>query len=123
MKIRLSLVALSILFVTVILAGCTIPSSSESCMFTASTPLTAYRLPDDTSIVFGVVSSGDAYEVLAQTADGWVGFDPGFAQAGNIGLAHHRWVLLNAVISPSCLASVDLVTLADVQADVDASNQ
>ena len=70
-----------------------------------------------------MVSSGDSYEALAWTADGWVGFDPGVAQAGNIGLAHHRWVFLGVIISPSCLSSVDLVTLADVEADLAASGQ
>jgi hypothetical protein len=83
----------------------------------------AYRLPDFASDVFGVVSSGDSYEALAWTADGWVGFDPGVAQAGNIRLAHHRWVFLGVFISPSCLSSVDLVTLADVEADLAASGQ
>jgi hypothetical protein len=29
--------------------------------------------------------------------------------------------MLNAVVSPSCLTSIDLVTLADVQADLAAS--
>ena len=114
------IVTLALLAVGVTLAGCT-PASSDPCMFTANDPITAYRLPDDTSDVFGVVGAGESFEVLAWTADGYVGFDPGVAQAGNIGLAHHRWVLLNATISPSCLSSVDLVTLADVLADLAAS--
>lgn len=123
MKVRaFSIVTLALLTVSMTLAGCTRPAPTDPCMFTANTPLTAYRLPDDTSDVFGVVSSGDTYKALARTAEGWVGFDPGVAQAGNIGLAHHRWVLLNAFISPSCLTSVDLVTLADVQADLAASS-
>lgn len=91
------------------------------CSFTANEPLTAYRLPDGTSSLFGTVGAGDTYDILAWTADGWVGFDPGVAQAGNIGLAHHRWVRLNARLSSSCLANVDLVTLADVEADLIAS--
>jgi hypothetical protein len=121
MKIRFSLVVLLVVFVSVLMAGCT-PTPSGPCTFTANTPLTAYRLPDATSDVFGTISAGDSFGILARTADGWVGFDPGIAQAGNIGLAHHRWVQLNASVSPSCLADVDLVPLADVQADVDASN-
>lgn len=103
------------------LAACTPASTPESCMFTANEDVTAYRLPENTSDVFGVIAPGESFEVLARTADGWVGFDPGIAQAGNIGLAHHRWVLLNAAVSPSCLTSIDLVTLADVQADLAAS--
>lgn len=121
MKIRYSLVAFSIVFVSIVLAGCTPTPASGTCSFTANTPMTAFRLPDESSDVFGAISPGDSFQILARTADGFVGFDPGIAQAGNIGLAHHRWALLNATVSPSCLADVDLVTLADVQADVDAS--
>jgi hypothetical protein len=101
--------------------GCTFPGSSGSCTFTANIGVTAYRLPDGTSSLFGTVSAGETFEVLARTSDGWLGFDPGIAQAGNIGLAHHRWVQENVSLSTSCLSSVDLVTLADVEADVAAS--
>jgi hypothetical protein len=92
-------------------------------MVRANRPLTARFLPDDTSNVFGTVNSSETHEILARTEDGWVGFDPGVAQAPNVGLARHRWVLLTADVSPSCLTSVDLVDLAAVQADVDASGQ
>ena len=121
MKVRtFSMVILALLTLSMTLSSC-VPA--DPCMFTANTPVTAYRLPDDTSDVFGVVSTGHTYEALARTAEGWVGFDPGVAQAGNIGLAHHRWVLLNTTLFSSCLTSVDLVTLADVQADLAASGQ
>jgi hypothetical protein len=33
-----------------------------------------------------------SFYVEARTADGWIGFDPAYAQAGNIGVFHHRWV-------------------------------
>lgn len=123
MKIRtLLLITLAILISSVVLTSCKTTPTPEPCTFTANEPLTAYRLPDDTSEVFGVISTGDEYKALARTADGWVGFDPGIAQAGNIGLAHHRWVLLNASLSTSCLSAVDLVTLEDVQADLEASS-
>ena len=73
------------------------------------------------SDIFGTISVGDTHEALARTADGWVGFDPGVAQAANVGLARHRWVLLNATTAPSCLTTVELVTLAEVEADLAAS--
>lgn len=120
MKVRtFTMVILALLTLSMALSSC-VPTGP--CMFSANVPLTAYRLPDNTSDVFGVVSTGHTYEALARTAEGWVGFDPGVAQAGNIGLAHHRWVLINATLSSSCLASVDLVTLADVEADLAASS-
>jgi hypothetical protein len=115
------LIALAVIAASLVLTGCKTTPTPEPCTFTANEPLTVYRLPDGTSDVFGVMSTGDEYKALARTADGWVGFDPGIAQAGNIGLAHHRWVLLNASLSTSCLGDVDLVTLEDVQADLEAS--
>ncbi len=99
-------------------AGC---DPQSSCEFTGNMALTVYRLPDSSSDIFGTMASGETHSVLAYTSDGWIGFDPGVAQAGNIGLAHHRWFQLNAVVTPSCLSSVPLVTLADIQADVAAS--
>jgi hypothetical protein len=94
----------------------------EPCSLTANIPVTAYRLPDITSDIFGVMPQGDTFEILARTADGWLGFDPGVAQAGNRGLARHRWVLVNLTLSPSCLDTVDLVTLADIEEDLSTSN-
>lgn len=115
---KMGSVVLMMIVVGVVLAGC---NPSGACEFTSNTPLTVYRLPDSTSDVFGTMSAGETHEALARTAEGWVGFDPGVAQAGNIGLAHHRWFLLNASLSSSCLSGVDLVTLEDVEADVAAS--
>lgn len=113
--------AFALLAVSMASANSTKHDSSGPCMLTAINSLAAYRLPDDDSDKFGVVDPGDTVEALARTVEGWVGFDPGVAQAGNKGLARHRWVLLNATVSPSCLTSVDLVTLADVKADLNAS--
>jgi len=115
------IVTLSILIAGLTLASCTLPASPVPCVFTANVSLTAYRLPDTTSDVFGTMPAGDTHEALAQTADGWVGFDPGVAQAANVGLARHRWIQLSATVAPSCLSGVDVVTLADVEADVAAS--
>jgi len=114
---------LLVLVVGISLAGCVPQNPSGPCEFTGNIPLTVYRLPDDSSDVFGILPAGETHEILARTADGWLGFDPGVAQAGNVGLAHHRWVFMNITVSPSCLSTVDLVTLADVQADMPASNQ
>ena len=114
-------VALALVVIGAVLAACAPTAPAATCELTANSPLSAYRLPDATSDFFGTIGTGETYEALARTADGWIGFDPGFAQAGNIGLAHHRWVQPNASLSPSCLDDVELVTLADVQADVAAS--
>ncbi|HLC05500.1 MAG TPA: hypothetical protein VJK02_20880 [Anaerolineales bacterium] len=116
-----SSVVLGVVSAGLLVIGCTPTTPAGPCMFTANTAVTAYRLPDDSSDVFGTISAGETHEALARTADGWVGFDPGVAQAANVGLARHRWILLNASMTPSCLTTIDLVTLADVEADLAAS--
>lgn len=40
---------------------------------------------------FGTASAGETTHALARTGDGWIGFDPGVAQAGNEGRARLRW--------------------------------
>ena len=110
---RIKVGILIALTTSLFLMGCT--PTPEPCTFTANMPVTAYRLPDSSSDVFGTMSTGDIFEVLARTADGWFGFDPGVAQAGNVGLARHRWVQTNVTLSSSCLSAVDIVTLADVE--------
>ena len=116
---KLFFLILGALIISALAAGCT---PGGPCEFTGTTDLTVYRLPDLGSNVFGTLPAGETHDVLARTADGWIGFDPGIAQAGNIGLAHHRWIQLNATLTPFCLASVDLVTLGDVEHDMGINN-
>jgi hypothetical protein len=118
---KISIGVLSALAIQLLLQACTLPASLGPCIFKANVDVAAYRLPDWTSAPFGTIHAGQTYEVLARTADGWLGFDPGIAQAGNSGLAHNRWVLQDVSLSSSCLSKVDLVTLEDVQAAVAAS--
>ena len=112
---KLLILGVLILAAGAVIAGCT---SGGPCEITAFEPLTVYRLPDPASDVFGTLPAGETHEVLAYTANGFVGFDPGIAQASNVGLARLRWVLLNASLSPFCLAEVEQVTLPDVLADM-----
>ena len=107
------------LAVSIAAAGCT---PQGPCEFTGTTDLTVYRLPIAGSDIFGTLPAGETHEVLARTADGWIGFDPGIAQAGNTGLARHRWIQLNATLSPFCLAAVDVVTLGDIEHDIGILN-
>ncbi len=98
-------------------AGC---NPTGPCYFYGFTDLTVFRLPDPGSDIFGTLPAGESHEMLARTADGWIGFDPGIAQAGYTGLARHRWVKMKGTFSPSCVTSpdVEVVTLADVLADM-----
>ena len=51
----------------------------------------AYNRPDSSAVVFGLLHAGDSLAVSV-TSDGWLGFDPGVAQAGNIGSFRYRWI-------------------------------
>lgn len=115
MQIQSRVMGILIFMFVILAASCT--PTPETCALTANVPVTVYRLPDSASDIFGTMPAGETYEILAQTAEGWLGFDPGVAQAGNVGLARLRWVWTDVIISSSCLDAIDLVTLADVEAD------
>ena len=116
-RVRLA-IGLGLVLAGLLLACCQQP---EPCTSTATGPLTAYRKPSNASEVFGQVFAGESLKVMAQTTEGWIGFDPAIAQAGNIGWARPRWVLASATFTPSCLDTVETVTLAEVEADIAAS--
>lgn len=48
---------------------------------------------------FGPMPAGNGETALARTVDGWLGFDPGIAQAGNIGLYRLRWIAPDAAVT------------------------
>ncbi|MBN1312839.1 MAG: hypothetical protein JXB30_15605 [Anaerolineae bacterium] len=66
---------------------------SGSCWVTNQDSLTAYMESSATAEVFGTAEAGMSAAALARTKDGWLGFDPGVAQAGNQGRARLRWYL------------------------------
>ncbi len=51
-----------------------------------------YFRPDTSASVFGAITPGETVEVTVRTHDGWLGFDPGTAQAGNTGSFRYRWI-------------------------------
>lgn len=66
---------------------------SGECWGTNKQTLTAYRESSPLAEVFGTADAGTSVMALARTKDGWLGFDPGVAQAGNVGRARLRWYL------------------------------
>jgi hypothetical protein len=68
---------------------------------TAGAGVNAYLRPSLSAEVFGTVPEATPLVVAARTADGWLGFDPGVAQAANTGLFRLRWVSATAAISLS----------------------
>jgi sarcosine oxidase gamma subunit len=64
-----------------------------ACAFSAAGPTTIYTRPSLTADVFYEAPAGFTIsEFQAQTSDGWLGFDPGIAQAANTGPFRLRWI-------------------------------
>jgi hypothetical protein len=80
--------------------------------FEADQTITIYFLPDENSEIFSVSTAGDGAAGLAQarTADGWIGFDPGIAQAGREGVSRLRWIQETDAVSLSGTQCNDLPT-------------
>lgn len=75
-----------------------------SCEITMLTLTTVYTRPSLAADIFGNISGGNKITALVRTADNWFGFDPGVAQAGNVGVFRYRWVKggVNLTIPVSC---------------------
>ncbi len=65
---------------------------SGPCELVTNSDATIFTRPDPTSDVFSTVPAGFTTTVAGQTASGWFGFDPGVAQAANIGPFRLRWI-------------------------------
>jgi hypothetical protein len=62
------------------------------CEIVAERDVTVYNRPSTAAAVFGSVPAGFRIFVEGKTADGWWGFEPGVAQAANMGVFRLRWV-------------------------------
>lgn len=62
------------------------------CQITSSHDVILYNRPFITATVFSTLKAGDSIEASARTEDHWYGFDPGIAQAANIGVFRLRWI-------------------------------
>ena len=67
-------------------------TASTQCNFTASSDTDIYMRPSLNADVFYHASAGFTATIQAQTSDGWLGFDPGIAQAANTGPFRLRWI-------------------------------
>jgi hypothetical protein len=67
-------------------------STAGACQITALNELTIYSRPSTAADVFSTQPAGFNIHFSARTSSGWLGFDPGVAQAANIGSFRLRWV-------------------------------
>ena len=74
-------------------------NATGACELILSKTATAYTRPSPQATVFGKINPGDQFPVGAMTADGWIGFEPGVAQAANVGLFRLRWALKSDTVT------------------------
>jgi len=67
-------------------------SPPQACELVAAGSIKAYQRPSLEGQRFATLQPGTRVMVEAMTSDGWFGFDPGYAQAGNVGVFRLRWV-------------------------------
>jgi hypothetical protein len=79
-------------------AGATLPSGTGACTATASGDVTAYERPSFQAAIFSSTVPSPQ-EITSRTTDGWLGFDPGKAQAANIGVFRQRWIPPDAAVT------------------------
>ena len=68
------------------------PASESTVVVVAEDSLVVRARPDTADGRWGVLAPGESVEIEATTSDGWLGFDPGVAQAGNSGSFRYRWI-------------------------------
>jgi hypothetical protein len=94
-----------LLISALLLASCAhSPTPTGTCEMTAVNPVTVYMRASAAADPFGTLGASQAIQATVKTADGFFGFDPGVAQAGNSGLFRMRWVLKthDVTTSPGC---------------------
>lgn len=75
------------------------PVPGAACELVANESTTIYMRPSAAADVFSTLGSGERVDVRFKTADGFYSFDPGVAQAGNVGLFRERWILKSHQVS------------------------
>ena len=78
-------------------------SAGGACSLNAREEVTIYQRPSTAADVFSTQPAGFSIDFSARTATGWLGFDPGIAQAANLGSFRLRWVPPDArTLSGAC---------------------
>jgi len=83
--------------------------SGGACQYTANAEVTIYTRPDTSADVFSTQGAGFSIQPIARTSNGWLGFDPGVAQAANIGPFRLRWLPPNSGTQTGGCSSLPVV--------------
>lgn len=73
-------------------------SGAGPCEIVAEDAVSVYDRPSSAAGLFGSMYAGLRVTVEGRAADGWLGFEPGVAQAANIGVFRLRWVRESSAI-------------------------
>lgn len=68
------------------------PFNTEDCLLISLDSIVVFQRPDSCAAVWSMLNVFDGVVLSGRTDDGWLGFDPGVAQAGNIGSFRLRWI-------------------------------
>ncbi len=86
------------------------PTSSGPCEITTASGVNVYTRPSTAADLFYTTEAEEQFPpALARTADGWIGFDPGVAQAANTGPFRLRWLQENEAVLEGDCASLPVV--------------
>ena len=78
------------------------------CSITIREGVTTYTRPSTEAAVFSTVGYLATPEM--RTADGWLGFDPAVAQAGNVGVFRMRWVHeSDVIVTGDCTSLLEVI--------------
>jgi hypothetical protein len=68
------------------------PFNTEDCLLISLDSIVVFQRPDSCAAVWSILAAFEGIVLSGRTVDGWLGFDPGVAQAGNIGSFRLRWI-------------------------------
>lgn len=89
------------------------PDQGQYCYVLPNAQMTVYMRPSRDADVFGTLTIQDKPTVGGKTDDGWIGFDPGVAQAPNVGPFRLRYIQPNGpyTLQGNCSYIPHVVTL------------
>ncbi len=64
----------------------------SDCLLTGLDSIAVFQRPDSCATVWSMLDAFESVVLSGRTVDGWLGFDPGVAQAANTGSFRLRWI-------------------------------
>lgn len=69
-----------------------VPAERVECTLVCLDSTDVFTRPDSSALLMGKLAPRTTVVISGKTVDGWLGFDPGVAQAGNTGSFRYRWI-------------------------------